>query len=328
MAPFKRKVVVEVPHRISGFFEIVDEIEGMKITNPEKIGSRGAGFNLSAVGRTKILVEKLDKMDNHEITIFINDKIMDEKAETTYFIYNYLKNYFKCSVKTSIYHSFDLPVGCGYGASGSGALGTVYGLNLVLNLNLSDIEKGRIAHIAEVVNRTGLGTVCGQLRGGLCILKEPGYPCNSQSIRFPKNLKIICGSFGMIHTKSILTDPILNSKIKEAGRKAQIKLINSKNIKSFIKASIEFVQDTNMLQILNLNKIEDLLQSLNKLEILGASMNQLGRSIYAICRNDEEEGKVIEVLNSYKPEINIFKTSISRKGPYLLSSKEVKHFHS
>jgi len=328
MVPITRKVVVEVPHRISGFFEIVDEIEGTKIANPEKIGSRGAGFNLSAVGRTKILVENLDKMDNDKINIFINDERMDEKAETTYFIYDYLKNYFKRSIKISIFHKFDLPVGCGYGASGSGALGTIYGLNLAFNLNLNDIEKGRIAHIAEVVNRTGLGTVCGQLRGGLCILREPGFPCNSESIRIPKNLKIICGSFGMIHTKSILTDPVLNKKIKEAGKKAQKMLLKNKNIKSFIQASIEFVKDTNMLKILNLYEIEELLHSLNNLEILGASMNQLGRSIYAICRNEGEELKVMEVLSSYKPEINIFITSISKRGPYFLSSKEVKHFHS
>ena len=225
MAPYKREVIVEVPHRISGFFEIVDEIDGTNITNPENIGSRGAGFNLSAVGRTTIQVEDSVKPDNQEINIFINNEIVDEKAETTYFIYEYIKKILKRPVKISIFHNFDLPVGCGYGASGSGALGTIYGLNNALSLNLSNIEKGRIAHIAEVVKRTGLGTVCGQLRGGLCILREPGYPCVSESIKVSRNLKIICGSFGMIHTKSILTDPVLNLKIKKAGRRAQAKLI-------------------------------------------------------------------------------------------------------
>ncbi|MFW9880936.1 MAG: hypothetical protein ACFFG0_48360, partial [Candidatus Thorarchaeota archaeon] len=230
-------------------------------------------------------------------------------------------------VKINIFHDFELPVGCGYGASGSGALGTIFGLNDALNLNLSVIEKGRIAHIAEVVKRTGLGTVCGQLRGGLCILKEPGYPCVSERIKFPRNLKIVCGSFGMIHTKSILTDPVLNLNIKKAGRRAQVKLIQEQNIKSFIKASFEFVKETEMLKILELDEIEDLIKSLNNLKIVGASMNQLGRSVYAICE-EKYRGKVLEIFETYKPEISIFNSSINKRGPYVISDKKIKHSHS
>jgi len=320
MASYNSEVIVEVPHRISGFFEIVDEINGIKIENPERIGSRGAGFNLSAVGRTKIEVEELGNSSGQQIEIFINNVKVNEKAETTHYIYNYIKKLLENSVRISIFHNFDLPVGCGYGASGSGALGAIYGLNHVLNLRLSNTVKGKIAHIAEVVNRTGLGTVCGQLRGGLCILKEPGYPCVSESIKVPRKLKIICGSFGMIHTKSVLTDPVLNLKIKSAGRKAQKKLLRNKSIESFISASNEFVKETEIVEILGLHEIEELVRRLNKLKILGASMNQLGRSVFAICK-EEEEKSVTEIYSSYKPEIKIFNLSINLKGPYILSTK-------
>jgi pantoate kinase len=320
MTPYKGEVTVEVPHRISGFFEIVDEIDGIKINNPERIGSRGAGFNLSAVGRTKIKVEDLGKSNHHEISIFINNEKMDEKAETTYYIYNYIKKFIHNPVKITIFHEFDLPVGCGFGASGSGALGSIYGLDHVLNLGLSTIEKGRIAHIAEVVNRTGLGTVCGQLRGGLCILREPGFPCVSESIEVPSNLKIICGSFGMIHTKSILTDPVLNLKIKQAGRKAQRKLLQKRNIKSFLKASLEFVEETKIINILELNEVKDLIHRLNKTKILGTSMNQLGRSVFAVCK-EEDEKYVKEIFNSFKRGIKVFTLSINSRGPYILNSK-------
>jgi len=320
MATYKRDIIVEVPHRISGFFEIVDEINGTKIINPERIGSRGAGFNLSAVGRTKILVEDLDKSNDCEIDIFINNEKINEKAETTYYIYNHIKKLVENSVKVIISHKFDLPVGCGYGASGSGALGSIYGLDHVLNLGLSSREKGKIAHIAEVVNRTGLGTVCGQLRGGLCILREPGYPCVSESIEVPENLKIICGSFGMIHTKSILTNPVLNLKIKQAGRRAQVKLLQKPGIKSFIRASIKFVEETEILKILRLNEVAGLIQRLNKLKILGASMNQLGKSVFAVCK-EEKEKDVIEIFNSYKPEIKVYKLSINTNGPRILNIK-------
>ncbi|MFX1312516.1 MAG: pantoate kinase [Promethearchaeota archaeon] len=318
MVIIEREVIVEVPHRISGFFEIVDELHGRKIKDPEKIGSRGAGFNLNAVGITKIQVEKVYESKRSKVNIFINNEKVNRKAETTYYIYNYIRNFIKKSVKFNIFHNFDLPVGCGYGASGSGALGAIFGLDYLINLNLSNREKGRIAHIAEVVNGTGLGTVCGLLRGGLCVLREPGYPCVSERIEVPDNYIIICASFGMIHTKSILTDPVLNLKIKKAGRNALEKLIQNRNIKTFIKASNEFVKETEILDILNLYEIKELINSLNKLNILGSSMNQLGRAVYVICKK-ENISKVVDIFNSYKPEVKIYNLLINNNGPRILS---------
>lgn len=313
-----KEVIVEVPHRISAFFEIVDKINDRKISNPEKIGSRGAGFNVSAVGRTRILIKDVDKKDKLGLNIYINNKMVNQKAETTSYIYNYIKKlYLSKPIKAEIYHDFDLPVGCGYGASGSGALGAVYGLNETFKLNLSKIEKGRIAHIAEVVNRTGLGTVCGQLAGGLCILTEPGYPCVFEYIDLPKELIIITGSFGIIPTKSILTDPVLSLKIKMAGRRALKKLKLKPNLKNFINTSIKFVEETEILEILNLNEIEDLMTSLNKLNILGASMNQLGRSVYCICK-EKNRKQVLEIFNAYKPKIEIYNLLFNKKGPQIL----------
>jgi pantoate kinase len=315
----RRKILVKVPHRISGFFEIVDEINGNKIENPVKIGSRGAGFNLNAFGATEIIFEESKNIDRQSCEIYIDGQKLNEKAETTNYIFNYMKKYISQPFKLNIYHKFDLPVGCGYGASGSGALGTVFGLDSLFNLKIPYIEKGKIAHIAEVVNRTGLGTICGQLGGGLSILKEPGYPCVFKRINTPNDIKVICGTFGMIHTKSILTDPILNRKIKDSGKVALTKLISNPNINSFIKASIDFVYDTDILNILNLQEIKRLMEDLNKLKILGASMNQLGRSIFAICKKSHLN-QAMEIFESYKPKIKIYNVSINKDKPIYIEN--------
>ena len=314
MSERKNEIVIEVPHRISGFFEIVDELDGSKIEDPVKIGSRGAGFNVSTLGKTKITTIDREDIDKSKVEIFINGKKYDRNAETTYFIVEYVKKFVKKPFYIRIDHSFDLPVGCGYGASGSGALGTIYGLNHLFNLGFSNKEKGKIAHIAEVVNKTGLGTICGQLRGGLCMLTEPGYPCVSKRIKIPKNLKIVCGTFGSIHTKSILTNSVLNLRIKQAGKKALRKLLLSPNIKTFINESFKFVRKTEILELLELPRIRELMESLNKLNIIGASMNQLGRSVYAICEI-QNENEVLDVFESYDPEIQISITSIFEKNP-------------
>jgi len=310
------KITVRVPHRISGFFEIVDQIS----QEPEKIGSRGAGFNLNAFGTTEIKIRELDKYEESRCIIHINQKEYNEKAETSYFIFNSIKHLIKRPLEITVDHVFELPVGCGYGASGAGALGMIYGLNEILDLKLDVREKGRIAHVAEVVNRTGLGTVCGQLAGGLCMLTEPGYPCVHKNIQYPEDINVICGSLGMIHTKSILTDPILNTKIKEAGKRALNVLIQDPSLETFTKASIEFVKETNILKILNLTEVDEIINRLNKLKILGASMNQLGRSIYAICKN-KDVSDVMEIFETYKPEISLIETSISNKGPQFINFK-------
>jgi pantoate kinase len=301
----QKKVIVKVPHRISGFFEIVDEIHGKPFKYPVKIGSRGAGFNLNAFGITKIKLLSTNADDK----IFINDTELNEKAETTHFIVNYIKKFINRPINVEIHHKFDFPVGCGYGASGVGALGTIFGLSKLLKIRLSEQEKIKIAHISEVINRTGLGTVCGQITGGLCILKEPGFPCSSEKISIPKNLIVVCGTFGIIHTKSILNDPIISGAIKKEGKIALEKLIQNPNINNFIESSMQFVKNTKITYFLKLDFINELMDELNKLKIMGASMNQLGRSVYAICDKDSLK-PVLEVFETFKPKIKIFQTSI------------------
>jgi two-component SAPR family response regulator len=56
-----------------------------------------------------------------------------------------------------------------------------------------------------------------------------------------------------------------------------------------------------------------LLNDLHKLDIIGASMNQLGRSVYIFCKKGSEN-EVLEVLNTYKPDILIFKLTINNKN--------------
>ena len=306
------KIIVEVPHRISGFFEIVDKENGIPIKNPERIGSRGAGFNVSGVGKTVLSCKKLEKEEDSQCTIYINEEKLDNKADTTYFIFDYIIKLIDYPINVKIEHFFDLPVGCGYGASGSGALGTIFGLNKLLNLNLTNLESGRIAHIAEVVNKTGLGTVCGQLGKGLCVLKEPGYPCTYERLKYPNDLLVICGSFGTIKTKSILSDEILSLNIKQAGKIALNKLLLEPNYKNFVKVSFQFVENTHIMEVLNLEKTKDLLNDLRKLDIIGASMNQLGRSVYTFCKKGKEK-EVFEIFNTYKPFIKTFEVKINSK---------------
>ncbi|MFW9951460.1 MAG: hypothetical protein ACFFKA_15195, partial [Candidatus Thorarchaeota archaeon] len=217
----------------------------------------------------------------------------------------------KFKFKVKIEHFFDLPVGCGYGASGSGALGTIFGLNRLLNLKMSKLKCGELAHIAEIVNKTGLGTVCGQIGGGLCILTEPGYPCKTKQVYVPQDVIIISASFGKIPTKSILSDVNISNRIKDAGRIAIDKIMLNPDYKNFIKCSIEFVKQSKIIESLQLGELEILIKDLNNLEVIGASMNQLGRSVYVFCKHDKKK-LVNEVLTSYNASIKKYDLKVYR----------------
>ncbi|TFF93670.1 MAG: hypothetical protein EU543_03060 [Promethearchaeota archaeon] len=311
----KSKIVVKVPHRITGFFEIVDSKNGIKLENPEQIGSRGAGFTLNAMGTTTIILNKIISADTNfkECEIYINSIKVNEEAETTNFIFNYFRRLVNYPFSVKIFHRFDLPVGCGYGASGSGALGTSFGLNKLLKLNLSNYECGKIAHIAEVVNKTGLGTVCGQLAAGLGMVAESGYPGKYQHIPFPNGIYVICTSFGKISTPDFLSNQTLHSIVNIPGRDALRKLKKNPNIKNFAELSWEFVQKTEILEILHLSKIRELIVQLNELNIIGASLNQLGKSIFAICRKRDIKD-VITIFNNYQEVDKVFNLHIEKKG--------------
>jgi len=66
-------------------------------------------------------------------------------------------------------------------------------------------------------------------------------------------------------------------------------LLIEPNYRNFVKASCQFVEDIQIMEILNLDKTKDLLENLTKLDVIGASLNQLRRSVYAFCEKRKEK---------------------------------------
>lgn len=308
---------VLVPHRISGLFQIVESDGGLPVDDISKIGSRGGGPSLSAYGKTTIELKAIltsDEMPKCEI--YINNKNRTNSAKTTYYVFSHISSLLEKPVEVRISHNFDLPIGAGFGASGCGAIGTAFGLNHLLNVGLSFNNAGKIAHIGEVMNRTGLGTVGGQMVGGLSITTKAGFPFELDKIFVPPGIKIICGSFGPIPTGSIIEDLNYKEKIKSAGAWAMAELMSFPVFERFIEISQQFVNRIGILNGLEMEDTRSLIKDLNKLDVYGASMNQLGKSAYCFC-NKENEDEVMEVFETYKPKIFIKSLEICDCGPKL-----------
>ncbi|MBD3186438.1 hypothetical protein GF325_06395 [Candidatus Bathyarchaeota archaeon] len=298
-----REITVAVPHRISGFFEIVDQaqVTGTSLQALSAIGSRGGGPCLSALGTTKITIDKQSGMPPRVITI--DGKECTNLARTSKSVMDLLPFQLPADVSIAIDHEFSLPTGAGFGSSGCGALGVAIGLNVLFHAGLSMEQCGQVAHCAEVLNKTGLGTVGGQLNGGCTITMAPGYPFTMNKIIVSPCFKIACASQGGILTSSILTDPCIRDRIIKAGKKSMKEIVEGFTIQNFTRLSREFVQCTGMLDIdaLDLGSVKQVMEELNGIDskhVIGASMNQLGKS--AFCIFLEGEGVTGEIKRIFE----------------------------
>jgi len=312
------KVEVWVPHRISGFFQMMDPKEKVTQTDLTRIGSRGGGPALTAFGKTKITIlnkdEENGKIPKINFKVLINGKDNTTKAKTSCSVVNHMVHLLPKNFNLLIEHNFDLPIGAGFGSSGAGALGIAFGLNALFQLDLTPLEAAKFAHIAEVENNTGLGTVGGQFVGGLSIMTEPGYPFQYKKIEIPENIEIVLGSWGSINTKSILTNPSYKQLIHQVGKEAMKKMNEQFSLENYMKVCKFFIKEADLLERLNLPILKNLIKSLEKLQIIGASMTQLGKSVFCICEKHISP-QVVEIFNQFNPTFVTKIVNICYNGP-------------
>lgn len=169
----------------------------------------------------------------------------------------------------------DLPLGSGFGLSGASALASAYALNKLLGLKYSNLELAKIAHIAEVENRTGLGDVVNQYFGGFLLKLKPSSEFIVEKIPL-ENIPVYCKYFSQLSTKAVLSDPKRKETINLSATQA-LKKIKTQKFSDLISISKEFAQNSGLLT----NK--KVISTIQKIEAAGghASMIMLGNSVFS-----------------------------------------------
>jgi len=259
------KTRVFVPSHITGFFQIVEH------ENPLFTGSRGAGVAIDKGVITTVRPSKSDK-------ISIKADGNYDPSNITFKVIELLKEKSKHIDGVKIYYSFEVPMGCGFGASAACALGTALAIARMLEAPITFNEAASIAHQAEVELKTGLGDVIGESVGGIVLrLKEgaPGYGLTDKIIHDP--LYVICKAFGELDTTMILKDPKKKKMINLTGSRMLPRLIADPHPENFMRLSYEFAEKTKLLT----PKVKESLKIV-KDETIGASMAMLGDTIFAL----------------------------------------------
>jgi pantoate kinase len=255
------------PAHITGFFEIHEN------SDPRRKGSTGCGIVLN--GGVETTVKPCGTGDRTVVTL----NGSETEARTTHTVVKMLAN-----KPVLVESTTDIPVGCGFGASGAGALSTAYALNQALSLDLTANQLAETAHVAEVTNRSGLGDVTAQSHGGIVIRTSPGAPGYGKVDRISAGeYRLFCIVLGEISTKSVLEDLHMVQQINSAGRSALKALLKKPSIKNFMALSRDFSVDTGLLSSHALDVVE-------AVEAAGgmASQAMLGDTVFAFPGNGME----------------------------------------
>ena len=248
------------PAHITGFFKICEN------DDPMLMGSIGCGIALKDGCVTEVNL-------SDETSIQING-IKTDAPTTSYVVSRLAKE------PVSISSSFSVPIDGGFGASGSGALSTAFALNKLFCLNMTVTEVGKVAHEAEIKNKTGLGDVISQMHGGLVIRKEAGSPGVGIIDRIPvpaDKSEVGYLTLGKMSTKSVLKDRRAVKEINICGQKAMKDLLKLPTLDNFMRLSKRFAIETGLIS----KKAKDVIEACET-EGGQASMAMLGDVVFAV----------------------------------------------
>ncbi|MCS7115368.1 MAG: hypothetical protein RMJ15_06415 [Nitrososphaerota archaeon] len=300
------------PAGISSFFEICDTMpDGSPILNPEKIGARGGGFGIQKGVTTQVTVSEADE---NSINVFINGRSAPE-AETTKTVVQMLLERADGKHNVEVRHEVEVPIGAGFGSSAAGALTAALALSKALGLKLTYNQIGRIAHVAEVKCKTGLGTVGPLMIGGCIITLEPGAPGTAIIDRIPisPDHVVVAGVFGAIPTKQVLSSQERRSAVNRWGRKTLEKILAEPSPENFLACCREFAEKTGFMT----ERVRKLMRAAEEAGAIGAAQNMVGEAVHALTTYENAE-KVAQAFNRVLPKENVLVANVDLQGARLL----------
>lgn len=247
---------------------------------PEETGSHGVGFTLTEGVKVEVQEGKSEIAVRGESFDFdtVQD-VIDDLAPSSVSVQ--IDNYF--------------PFGSGFGMSGASALAVAFALNDLFSLGKTREELGLVAHKAEVKNRTGLGDVAGQLRGGIMLRVDEGEPLSVKRLAIEPR-EIYYQVFGPIETKKVISSEEKRSSINRAGSAAleSVRAMSAPSFEEIVELSKIFSYESGLLVS---QKIIDVI---DQVEAGGgkASMIMLGEAVFSTIPFPGSQSAQISVVGA------------------------------
>ena len=286
------------PGHITGFFQICDDSE-----DPLEKGSRGAGVSVERGVTTTV---ELTRAKVTSTTIQINGHTTNSAVVSERVIADFLDFVSDKSYTINVRHEINLPIGCGFGVSGAGALSLALALNEGFGLGLSRLEAAQIAHIAEVICKTGLGSVIAETYGGIEIRVKPGGPGVGEIQTIPSNEEYVVFSLpiGPLSTAKFLTNEAARRRINELGGELTDSLICQPSLSNLLSFSRQFAEHIQLVT----SRVRRVIEHTEEIGIT-CSTAIFGENVFSIIHKDQiqEADKIFRIHQQEGHELLVMK---------------------
>lgn len=273
-----------IPAAISGFFSPV--ITDSYLTTGAKGGgvtiNKGVWVDMETYEDRSLKITTLlngAKIEN-SIAEFVARKILGEKNIDNYNII--------------IKFNTEVPISSGYGTSAASAYATAFALNHMFNLKLNRNYLLFIAHMADIIFKTGLGSVCGYVSPGFVIIKKAGAPhiADIINLEYSNNISVFSAWYSKVDKKAILSNLPKLTYISKFGDETLNRILDKPTIENFFKECWNFSLSCN----LSTPWVKAVIDRLyNVRGVLGVTQTQIGEAIFGVVL-DKYIGDIERIL--------------------------------
>ncbi len=241
-----------------------------------------------------------------EIEIIVDDDRSYQAKTTRKALELLLASHRHLGSQLVVEQTMGVPVGYGFGASAAAAISGVYASAAAMGLRLRKSDLAYHAHVADILEQTGLGTVSVAFEAtGAGVKTKAGGPGVARfiKVRVPKGIRIVTASLAPFKKSDALSQPRIGRRINELGDAALSRVVSDPTIETLATEGERFSEQ------LGLTTTEDeiLIDLAKAAGAAHASQNMIGHAIHALATK-EKAGKVARALgeSSLRPRVDTF----------------------
>ncbi|MGA2199730.1 MAG: hypothetical protein ABSG45_07300 [Nitrososphaerales archaeon] len=287
------------PAAISNFFTIHYGGE-FAATDLSHAGATGGGYMLSSGVVTRASVER--SAANPGLSVAVNGDPAYQATTTRMAVQLLLDAIGEGDSRVELDQQVGVRISYGFGASAASALSAVMAVASALSSRLDREAVAYFAHAADILCRTGLGTVSVIYKyGGAGVIVKPGAPgiAEVRTVSAPKDVRVVTASLSPGIKGPLLSSPDLTKKVNRLGEES-IRIASDLTLDGLIRAGESFSEGLGIAspQVRRLSRIA------KSAGALGASQNMVGEAVHALVLERDVE-RVAAAMKSAEPSSEI-----------------------
>lgn len=272
------------PAVISNFFSIHDESLSRDPPDFSLAGATGGGFTLSKGVYTNAW---LARSSHDAISIAVNGDANYPAATTSKAVELLLRAARRPPHLVELVQNVEVPIGLGFGTSSASALSAVMAVASALDLRLTKEQVAFFAHEADILSRTGLGTVSSTYKhSGAGLIVKPGAPgvVKVAKVKVPHGVHVVTAALSPVSRGTLLSSARSRKRMNEIGD-AALRRASDMRFESLLAAGSDFAEALG----LTTRPLQRLIDLARKKGAIGASQNMVGNAMHAIVRDEDLE---------------------------------------